>query len=295
LFLALSTMTPPLALACALFLQAPPPPAQQQSRPLHELHLADDSELELTAAWEPCRTSTYGLFHETPVLRKPAPARERERYDGALFRPFLPGKAVALGEVWEVDGQAILDFLRQFHAGAVLRAGFGGGEVPGTYACLRALSEDAFEILLRAHAAFELEDGVIYKPAQFEGRLVVERASGKLLSFRLELPSRDPNVDVNVPAGYLMEYVLEDGTQAQGMSADIGWVPRMELASGDPPELAWSQELPLEEARLKLRTCFYAFAALGWLPFEEAVLRAQAEQKPLHLVLLFGALDDDSC
>jgi hypothetical protein len=192
--------------------------------------------------------------------------------------------------VWEVDGQAILEFLRQFHAGAMLRAGFGGGEVPGTYACLRALSEDAFEVLLRAHAAFELEDGVLYKPAQFEGRLVVERASGKLLWFRLELPSRDPNVDVNVPAEF-----EEDGRKLQGFSADIGWVPRMELASGDAPALAWTHEFPLEDARLKLRTYFYAFAALGWLPFEEAVLRAHAEQKPLHLVLLFGALDDDSC
>jgi len=285
-------MTPTLALACVLLaLQDPPDQrAHGAAAPRYDLRIAEESELELAAAWEPCRTSIYGLFESTPVLRKPAPARARDRYDGALFRPFLPKGSVGLGEVWEVEGSAVLAFLQQFHAGAVLRAGFGGGEVPGTYACLRAVSERFFEILLRAHAVFELEDGVIYKPAQFEGRLIVERASGALLWFRLELPSRDPNVDVNVPQEY-----LEAGRKVQGFSADIGWVPRMELASGEPPALEWPRAVPLEEARQELRTWFYAFATLGWLPFEEAVLRAHAEEKPLHLVLLFGALDDDSC
>lgn len=283
-------MTPPLALACALLALQHPPSirAQEPSPPRYELRVAEESELELAATWEPCRTSTYGLFASTPALRAPAPARARDRYDGALFRPFLPRGPVALGEVWEVEGRAVLDFLQQFHAGAVLQARFNGGEVPGTYACLRAVSERYFEILLRAHAAFELEDGVVYKPAQFEGRLIVERASGALVWFRLELPSRDPNVDVNVP-------YIEAGSKVEGFSADIGWVPRMELASGEPPALEWSQEFPLVDARQELRTHFYAFATLGWLPFEEAVLRAHEEKKPLHLVLLFGALDDDSC
>jgi len=273
-----------LALACAGL------SAQETPEPRYDLRVAEGTALELRAAWEPCRTSTYGLFESTPALRSPVPSRERASYGAELFRPFLPPGPVALGEVWEVEGRAVLDFLQQFHAGAVLQARFNGGEVPGTYACLRAVSERFFEILLRAHAAFELEDGVVYKPAQFEGRLIIERASGALVWFRLELPSRDPNVDVNVPFED-----LEAGRKVQSFSADIGWVPRMELASGDAPALAWSQELPIEEARQELRTWFYAFATLGWLPFEEAVLRAHEEKKPLHLVLLFGALDDDSC
>jgi hypothetical protein len=282
----------PLLTAClTLAFQAPLAIPAQGPAPLRfDLQVAADSELELHAAWDPCRTSTYGLFATTPALRAPAPARVSQRYAGPLFRPFLPREPVALGEVWEVEGRAVFEFLRQFHAGAILQAPLGG-EVPGTYACLRAVSERAFEVLIRAHACFELEGGIVYKPGQFEGVLVVERASGALLSFRLELPSRDTNVDVNVPT----EYVLEDGTIEEGFSADIGWVPRMELASRDLPALAWSNEVPLEDARRKLRISFYAFASLDWLPFEEAVLRAHAEQKPLHLVLLFGALDDDSC
>jgi hypothetical protein len=280
----------PLLLACSLLVQAPARPASEASAARYELRLAAGAALELRAAWEPCRTSTYGLFADTPALRSPAPARERERHDGELFRELLPAKPVALGEVWEVGASAVLPFLRQLHPGAALRGHFDGGEVPGTWACLRAVSEQAFEILLRAHAVFELADGVIYKPAQFEGRLRLARADGALLAFQLELPSRDPNVDVNVPAEY-----LEAGRTIQGFSADIGWVPRMELASGAAPAGAWTHEVPDEEARLALRRCFYAFAAIDWLPFGEAVLRSRASGKPLHLVLLFGALDDDSC
>jgi hypothetical protein len=31
------------------------------------------------------------------------------------------------------------------------------------------------------------------------------------------------------------------------------------------------------------------------LPFDQAVLRARETGKPLHLMVLLGALDDDSC
>lgn len=263
---------------------------QESPAPRHALRIAEGAGLELSAVWEPCRTSLYGLFESTPVLRSPAPARERERHGAERFRAFLPPGPVALGEVWRVADEAVLAFLKQLHPGAVLRGHFDGGEVPGTYASLRAVSDEAFELLLRAHAVFQLEEGVIYKPAQFEGRLFVARESGALLWFRLELPSRDTNVDVNVPADH-----VRDGRKVRSMSADIGWVPRMELASGEPPSLAWTQEVPLEEARLALRRSFYTFAALDWLPFDEAVLRSRRTETPLHLVLLFGALDDDSC
>lgn len=173
--------------------------------------------------------------------------------------------------------------LRQFHAGATLKSS-EKGEAPGTYACLRAVSRDAFEILLRAHAVFELEGDVIYKPAQFEGRLVLERESGALQAFHLELPTRDPNADI-----------IRRSTARRPPRADIGWVPRMELSSGDRPIFDWLHQVPDEEARLALRRAFYTFAALDWLPFQQAVLRSRETQKPLHLVVLLGALDDDSC
>ena len=259
--------------------------------------LAADTSIELDAAWEPCKDSLYHLFEQTPALREPRPAVPHQRHEAAAFRPFLPQVPVALGEPWRVDDEAVLAFLRQFHPGAAVRAPFGG-EVPGTWALLRAVGPDAFELLLRAHAILNLDDGVVYKPAQFEGRLVIGR-DGALRSFTLALPSRDTNVDVNVPMPNAAEekWVDAEGNEVRmsPMAADIGWVPRMELTSAPVPAPAWTHEIPDETARLALRRAFYPFAALDWLPFEEAVLAARERQKPLHLVLLFGALDDDSC
>ena len=127
-------MSPIFALACAWLCSPPPAPAVQQDTPSprYGLLVAEESALELRALWEACRTSTYGLFASTPALRSAAPARARESFGGELFRPFLPAAPVALGEVWRVESSAVLVFLRQFHAGAVLEGHFNGGEVPGT-------------------------------------------------------------------------------------------------------------------------------------------------------------------
>jgi hypothetical protein len=261
--------------------------------------VAADAALELDAFWEPCRSSLYALFEETPVLRDPHASVPRQRHAAADFRPFLPEEPVALGEVWRVDDAAALAFLRQLHPGVVAHKEFSFGEVPGTWATLRAVGPEAFEILLRAHAVFELEGGVVYKPAQFEGRLVLGRADGTVRSFTLALPSRDTNVDVNVPT---QRSAGEKWVDAEGhevafapMAADIGWVPRMEITSREVAPPAWTHEVSDETARLALRRAFYPSAALDWLPFEEAVLAARERKKPLHLVLLFGCLDDDSC
>ncbi len=274
-----------LALAClSLGSRSVARAAQEDAPPpRYELRVAEDSALELHAAWEPCAKSRFGIFDSTPALSAPAPARERERYGSDAFRALLPGHPVTLGEVWKVDDGAVLVFLRQFHPGAAWKS-LAKGEVPGTFACLRAVSEDAFEIFLRAHAVFELENDVVYKPAQFEGRLLLERESGALRAFQLELPSRHPNADA-----------LRRSTRTQPPRADIGWVPRMELSSGAQPVLQWSHEVPDEEVRLALRRSFYSFAALDWLPLEQAAQRSRETQKPLHLMVLLGALDDDSC
>ena len=166
------------------------------------------------------------------------------------------------------------------------------GAAPGTYACLRALGPRLAEILIRAHAEFVLEEGITYTPAQFEGRLVLDRVAGALRSFRLALPDRNPNVDVNVP----VEVSGAAGEPPKRMiSADIGWVPCMSLEGGERSGGDWTSSIPDEEARKRLARRFYAFAAIEWRPFEEAVRRARERRRPLHVVAVFGALDDESC
>jgi hypothetical protein len=196
---------------------------------------------------------------------------------------------VELGETWPVPRDAVLPFLRQIHPGARAELHHGFGAYPGAFACLRAVSEEHVEVLFRAHAELELEGGVTYTPAQLEGRLVLERASGRPLALSIALPDRDTNVDVNVP----ME--PRPDVPEGGFLADIGWVPRMEVASVPAAPIAWTSSIPDVDARARLARRFYPFARVDWLPFDEAVAAARELGKPLHVVVLFGALDDESC
>ncbi|MSR63707.1 MAG: hypothetical protein EXS08_14870 [Planctomycetes bacterium] len=268
--------------------------APQQVEPVR-IALAPDASIALEARWEACKRSEYGLFASTPVLREPHPAEARHVYGAAELTPFLPAGEVAVGDTWPVAREAVLPFLRQFHAGARASLHHGFGAYEGAFACLRAASDEGVEILFRAHAEFVLEGGVTYTPAQFEGRLWLERASGKVRALRLALPDRDTNVDVNVPESP----VTDAGSLQVPGSADIGWVPRMELVGGETAPPAWSspsaRSISDEDARLRLARRFYPFARLEWLPFEQAVLAQRESGKPLHLVVLFGTLDDESC
>jgi hypothetical protein len=61
---------------------------------------------------------------------------------------------------------------------------------------------------------------------------------------------------------------------------------------GEPPPV---DAATLARARLALSRSLYAFARIDWVPFPESLARAAAEDKPLHVVVLFGALGDESC
>jgi hypothetical protein len=263
--------------------------------------LAPAATITLEAAWEPCRRSKYGLFAKTEALRAPKPAELRHTYTAAELAPFLPAKPVAVGETWPVARGAVIPFLRQFHAGA--RSELHHDEDEGAFACLRAVSATRFELLFRAHAEFQLTPDVVFTPAQFEGRLVLER-DGRPLALTLELPDRDTNVDVNVADGT----AIIDGVEQATVAADIGWVPHMKLASpvtesgtkdGEADESTWTRtwtsSIPDAEARLRLARGFYAFARLEWLSFGDAYRRARERDKPMLVVVLFGTLDDESC
>ncbi len=257
-----------------------------------QLGLAEDASLELAAFWEPCRESLYDLFDQQEMLREPKAAKGRATYDAAAFAPFLPTEPVAVGDTWPVDREAAVLFLRQFHEGARSRLNHALGSRPGTWACLRAVGPEHVEILLRAHAEFILEGDVRFSPAQFEGRLVIKRESGALVSFSLALPSRNTNADVVVP----FEHKPGPGQPVRkSSSADIGWIPRLELTSGEPPAIEWTREVSDDEARMLFKKHFYEFFAVDWLPFEEAVQSARKHGKPLFAMLLFGSLDDESC
>lgn len=272
----------PIALSVALFGLSLGAFAQDAAETRYVLKLKPEASIELEAHWDPSKGSTYGLFKDQAWLNQPKVSVPKKRYSALDLRPLLPPGEVALGETWQIGKDAALPFLSQLHPS--VRSDLGrGNAVEGAFGCLRAVGSEAIEILFRTHVLFLPAPEVRFTPAQFEGRFVLGR-DGDVLSFSLSLPSRDTNADLNVPFG--------DGM----MIADIGWVPRMEVCS--TPELyetEWIASVAEEKARLRLARCFYAAADVAWLPFEEAVQKAQSEMRPLHVVLLFGTLDDESC
>jgi hypothetical protein len=277
----------------ALLASAARSPQSESTR----LDLGHEFTLELEAAWSPLTGTVYGFEKKYEVIRSLAPATERANYARAAFQPLLPVNEVRVGDVWSIDPKSLVAILKQLHPGATdrLHHGWFGniklpGNAEGAYACLRALGPKHAEVLLRVHADFLLDgDGSIEKsswitPAQFEGHLLLDRAQGVVSWFELSLPQQSANVDVNI-------------AEERGVMADIGRFDRMELKGGvgisTPDPLA--AEVSVEEARQRLARKFYEFASIEWLPLGEALSEAVKKKKPLHVVILFGSLLDESC
>ena len=247
--------------------------------------------LELTANWEPLTDTVYKFEQRYPLVRDLAPAKASARYTAEQFRPFLPAAPVAVGETWRIDPAAALPFLRQFHAGATTELhhdhGMGIG-AHGGWACLRLASAEYAEVYFRVHADFLLQgDGDAksswFTPGQFRGRMVIDRKRGQLVAFTLDVPAASANVDVNI---------AED----DGVSCDIGRIPRMELAGGTMPTFpAGTAQISEQDAAQLLARAFYPFAAIPWLDLAAARAESLATGKPLHVIALFGSLLDESC
>jgi len=80
------------------------------------------------------------------------------------------------------------------------------------------------------------------------------------------------------------------------MAADIVYVPRMELVGGTfPDDLEWDREISMEDARERLAKRFYGFANIDWIPFDRVREEARRTGRPMHIMVLFGTLDDESC
>ena len=208
------------------------------------------------------------------VLFNPGPAHPVKNYSTADFQVFLPPSTVNVGDVWNLDPEGVLPFLRQFHPGATQKE---------AKACLRAISPEYADIVFRIHARFILDAtiGAYFRPAQFAGHLTINRDSGTICQWTLSLPRRNSNIDIGA-----------------FRTADIGFVPRMELHSlreTEPKLIDWETAIAKEDVDKKFQNVFYKFFEIEWTPIEDAVERAKALNRPIHAVLLFGVLDDESC
>ena len=258
--------------------------------------LNSSTSLQVHAHWEPIADSTFRMHKALPEhveLFDLAPNQPVKEYRTDAFSAFLPPSTVEVGDVWELDANSVVSFLHQFHPGATADLGYGE---EGAFACLRACSSDYAEIAFRIHAEFTLKSAAYQEwqeenderesearfiPSQFAGKILVNLKSGTVRAFSLALPARNSNVDLNAYGG-----------------ADMVYVPRMELLATDetdPNEIAWDAAITTGEARRMLGLKFYKFAEIDWLPIDEAVVQAKATHRPIHAILVWGCLDDESC
>lgn len=270
--------------------------------------LSSPASVQVEAHWDPIENTSHNLHRSTeerfnrakaqskePIdmtweqwleVFNPGPAHPLKSYSTADFQVFLPPSTVKVGDVWDLDPERILPFLRQFHPGATLklpRYGAIPADQKDAKACLRALSSEYADIVFRIHARFTLDTSIhaYMMPAQFAGHLIINRDTGTVCQFTLSLPNRDSNVDIGAFRTH-----------------DIGFIPRMELRSlseTQPEAMAWEAAITAEEADKKFQSALYTFAEIAWTPIEEAVERTKALKRPIHAVLLFGVLDDESC
>ena len=262
--------------------------------------------IQVQAYWDPIADASLGLPDHSPkhvaLFKNLAPAHVSQEYAVDAFKAFLPKKSVPVGHVWNLNMNEVLPFLRQFHPGATAEMHINPGgeaaieifgrritlikvglESEGAFACLRALSPIYAEIIFRIHAEFVLdkEARAYFTPAQFTGRLILNRNNGTIRDFWLYLPPRKTNVDINAFGG-----------------ADMVYVPRMELIAQnahDQSDIVWETVITENEAKDLLEASFYKFSEIERFSIEEAVAQAQAENRPIHVVLTWGVFDDESC
>lgn len=208
--------------------------------------------------------------------------------------------------------------LSMFHPRPFLLTRFGP---QGTVACVRAESNDYLDIVFRIHAEFQLNEPPLmpfwFTPSQFLGNIVIKRDGSHVESFHVAVPN---NRSLNVDMEWLVSTVEEEDTDTSyessegpgDMEVDIGFLPQMELNSVMPSILPgnqetvdeakstnktikWDKEISFEEAYKALENAFYSFKEVPYVSFEDALSKAREENKLVHHILLWGALDDQSC
>lgn len=207
---------------------------------------------------------------------------------------------------------ALHRLLAMFHPHVFLYTRFSP---QGSMAVVRAVSEQYIDVAFRIHAEYQLNHFPHYPfwftPAQFTGQVTLNRDSTNVLNFHLFVPNdRQLNVD--------MEW-LNGPSDSENVEVDIGFLAQMELLSTAPSKPAceevngvkkdhrfvplehteakepvWENEITFSEAKELLAAHMYPFKKVKYYPLKEALERVSGHQL-IHSVLLWGALDDQSC
>ncbi|KAM9037305.1 selenoprotein N-like isoform 2-T3 [Sarcophilus harrisii] len=221
------------------------------------------------------------------------PALSSSVFSASQFKAFLPPRNdMELGEVWWIIPDTVLTtgvylsdnrfyppppkgkeviihkLLSMFHTRPFVKTRFGP---QGTVACLTAISGSYYTVAFRS-----LNVGLQW----------------------LHGPLLNPHVDL----GYLPQMKLEasgpsmpSSIQDEKSNETDSCLSSKEAVQFKMEDIVWQQELSREEAAQQLERAMYDFKKVQYLPFTKAFDRARTEKKLVHSVILWGALDDQSC
>ena len=253
-------------------------------------NLDSDAEVSVKGFIAPIAYTGSNFHKRWNALANLQVAKPEKRYAASVFRSFLSGGSVSIGECWEVEKKGVLALLQQLLPNPSLDMRNDGGDSCGKWACLRAYNDQFADVVFRIHAEFAIQDGW-FTPSQFAGHLIIDRITARIVFFQIRVPKGILNFDVNWET-------TEDGWDPGIVITDAGYCPQMELHSGTQrgvQALKFTEAITQEEAEHKLACCFYKSQQINWVPLENALEMAQAQQKPIHTISVDGPLADEAC
>ena len=251
------------------------------------LNLTDTSEVLVTGFIAPIENTGSNFHVEWDALANLRVAEPEKQHPTSVFQSFLPNKLVAVGELWALDVRGVLALLKQLHPKPNLFMHINAGDSYGLWACLRAYNDQYADIVFRIHAEFKLEDGW-FTPSQFTGHLVIDRIEEKVAFFEMYVPEGVINFDVNWKKEKDQSYVI----------TSTGYCSQMDLRAGMPDlleRIEFTASITQEAAERALIHKFYKSERINWVPPEQVLELAEAQQKPIHAISLDGPLVDESC
>ncbi len=249
------------------------------------LNLDRDTEVSVKAFIAPIEWTINNFHVEWKTLANLRVAEPEKHHSTSVFQSFLPSKSVSVGECWRIQEDGVTELLQQLHPNPNLDMSIDASDSRGLWACLRAYNDQFADIVFRIHAEFKFEDGR-FTPSQFTGHLVIDRTGEKVTFFDMYVPEGPINFDVS-------------WKQEKYSIIDSGLCTQMELCVGTQTSVQdvefIGDSITDEEAKRILTQCFYKSEQINWIPPEQVLEMAQAEQKPIHVISIDGPLTDEAC